>query len=52
MKQEKALINFYARVVAKGQMNLTEVPQEIREKVRIKSLEEMRKLEESQYKEL
>ena len=36
MKQKKALINFYARVVAKGRMNLTEVPQEIREKVRIK----------------
>lgn len=52
MKQVKALINFYARIVAKGQMNLTEVPENIREKVRIKSFEEMRKLEESQYKEL
>lgn len=52
MKQEKALIHFYARVVAKGQMNLMEVPLKIREKVRIKALEEKRKLELSKYKEL
>ena len=51
MRQERAIVNFYARIVAKGQMSLSEVPKEIREKVRIKSLQVMRKLEALRYKE-